>query len=185
MPARKLFILVGVVALGLAGCVSQKQPPRSTPQYVDDHAYALLFDLLGDEKDVSKLLIVKHARPDLMVLVKEISRVAKEEHERLEAFGKADPNLDLKNPGLPVGEVETRKAIAKSKSKELLTEKGKAFEIRLLLSQSEALTYGAHLAQVIAAREINVERAESVRKSGNELNELQRRVFEMLLEHYQ
>ena len=76
----KLCGLVMVAGLSFAGCASPKQtsPIQSRAQYADDHAYALLFDLLGDEKDVSKLLIVKHARPRLTVLVKEISRVAKE-----------------------------------------------------------------------------------------------------------
>ena len=177
-PALLAFLLI-------AGCASPKKPSHSQPNSLPAaHAHALLFDLLGDEKDVSKLLIIKRERPELGALIKQISRVSGAAYKRLEAFGKADPSLNLKDLGLPSGEIETREAIAKTKSKALLTEKGKEFELQLLLSQSEALAYGAHLARIIAPRETNLARAKFFQDVSNELTDLQHRVFEMLLSHY-
>ena len=63
---------------------------RLPPDQIGDHGYALLFALLGDEKDVSKLRIIKHEAEELKNLTKEISRVCGEAHKKIEAFGKAD-----------------------------------------------------------------------------------------------
>ena len=169
----------------VAGCASPKKPSPTQPNSQSaSHAHALLFDLLGDEKDVSKLLIIKRERPELGALIKQISRVSGDAYKRLDAYGKADPGLNLKDLGLPSGEIETREAIAKTKSKALLAKKGKEFELQLLLSQSEALTYGAHLARIIAPRETNPARAKFFQDLASELTELQHRVFEMLFSHY-
>jgi len=167
----------------LTACAAPAKRPevQAGSDSSDSHAYALLFDLLGDEKDVSKLLIIKRERAELGALIKQISRIAGDAHKKLAAFGKKDPHLNLKDLALPPGEIEARKAIAKTKSKELLTEKGKAFELRILLSQNEALTYGAHLAQVIAATETDHARGEFVQQLSRDLSALQRRVFDMLL----
>jgi hypothetical protein len=110
-----------VAATIMSGCAflhtsSEETPAQAIPSHTnsagDTHGYALLFNLLGDEKNVSKLLIIK-----------------------------------------------ARKSISKARAKELLTQSGKEFELRLLLSQNEALTYGAHLADVLAKAEPNERRA--------------------------
>src|SRR5947208_832758 len=80
------------LAMFLAGCeaIRPSPQPQAQPQPgVAEHGYALLFDLVGDEKDVSKLRFIKHERPELKVLVNEISRTCGEAHKALEAFGKA------------------------------------------------------------------------------------------------
>src|SRR5712671_2244082 len=71
----------------------------------DHGGYALLFDLLGDEKDVAKIRFIKHPRPGVTTLLKEISRVSSDAHKQLELFGKADKSLNLTDPRLPMGEV--------------------------------------------------------------------------------
>jgi hypothetical protein len=102
----------------------------------------------------------------------------------LEAFGKADPGLNLKSLGLPAAEVETRKAISKTKEKALLTDKNQDFEIQLLLSQSEALTYGAHLALVAGRTERVPERARFLEKLSAGLTQLQKRIVGMFRANY-
>jgi hypothetical protein len=150
----------------------------------DDHGYALLFDLLGDEKNVSKLLIIKRERAELRELIKEISHRSASAHKELEAFAQADKRLNLKDRGLPGGESKTRESISKARGKQLLGDKGKEFELHLLLTQNEALTYASHLAAVIAAGEPNPARAQFLRELSHSLAQLQERVVAMLLSNY-
>src|SRR3954465_13020090 len=126
-----------------AGCFTTAQPQPSqaaaptrtnsvtaaTPSA--NHSYALIYDLLGDEKNVSKLLIIKRERSELKEVVKAISHTVGEAHKQLEKFGKADAALNLKDKGLPTAETAARESISKAKAKELLTEKGKDFELKL------------------------------------------------------
>jgi len=171
----------------LCGCASLHEtstqspaPPSSTSA----DSYAVLFDLLGDEKDVSKLLIIKRERAELRNLIREIARRCGQGHEELEGFGRTDSSLNLKAHGLPAIESETRAAIAKTKAKQLLTESGKEFELRLLITQHEALTYGAHLAASIAKTETNPQRAQFLRQLSSDLTALEQRVTSLLLASY-
>ena len=148
------------------------------------HGYALLFDLMGDESNVSKLLIIKREHKVLQGLVKEISKTCGEAHKRLKDFGKMDRALNLKDQGLPPAEVAARKAIGKTKAKALLTDHGKDFEIQLLLSQSEALTYGSHLALITAEADGNPQQAQFLRELSQELTRLQANVVAMISAHY-
>src|SRR5437016_7282162 len=123
LPRFAIPLSLFLVATGLVGCESFRpayQPQPQPQSGVAEHGYALLFDLMGDEKDVAKLRFIKHERPQLKELVKEISKTCGEAHKQLERFGKADPSLNLKSLGLPAAEVETRKAIDKTKEKALL-----------------------------------------------------------------
>jgi hypothetical protein len=178
--------LVLLVILLLAGCVSARNPPPqpASSNLTDGHGYALLYDLLGDEKDAAKLRFIKRERPELKELVNEISARCREAHQRLEAFGKADRSLNLKNLGLPADEVAARKAISRFKEKALLTEKGKDFEVQLLLSQNEALTYGAHLAKISITCESRPDRVEFLRQLSSDLLRLQQKLFEIVLANY-
>jgi hypothetical protein len=181
------FVLLTVVAVVQVGCRTAQQPafePESSTSNGPSRAHALLFGLLGDEKNVSKLLIIKRERPELRTLIQEISDRAGQAHKELEALGKADRTLNLKDQGLPSAEVLTRNAIAKARAKELLTESGKEFELRLLLTQSEALTYGAYLAATAAASDTVAHRRQMLQQLSTDLNQLQKKSVEMLLKNY-
>jgi hypothetical protein len=177
--------IVVVLSFGRAAQPSQTQPKLAAEKGTDDHhGYALLFSVLKDEKDVAKLLVIKRERPELKALVKEIAETTGRGFKQLEAFAKSERSLDLKDRGLPAAEVETRSAIAKTKAKELITEGGKEFELRMLLSQNEALTYAAHLAETVAKSEVNPTRAGYLRQLATELQGLQHKVAAMLLSNY-
>src|SRR6266568_5356379 len=108
--------LIGGLTLLVCGCVhvaSADDPSHHSPVSASahGHGYALLYDLMGDERNVSKLLIVKRGRPELGILIKRISNICGEAHEQLEKFAKAYPQVDLKDQGLPAAEIETRKEI--------------------------------------------------------------------------
>jgi hypothetical protein len=179
-----LPLILAVLAVGCRTMLPPSEVPTQAARPSSEHGYALLFDLLGDEKDVSKLRFIKRERADLNNLVKEISKVCGDAHKQLEVFGKADPALNLKDLGLPAAEMEARKAIGKTKEKALLTQKNKEFEVQLLLSQNEALTYGAHLAGVVAAAESNPQRNRFLAGLSQQLTGLQQTVFGTLLAKY-
>jgi hypothetical protein len=163
---------------------SEEAPVKSRDDSADHHGYALLYALLGGEKDVSKLLIVKRERAELRDLVKAIADTAGRAHRQLEEFAKADRSLNLFKQGLPPAEATTRASIERAKGKELLTEGGKEFELQLLLSQNEALIYGMHLAETVAKAESNPTRIKYFQQLSSELNQLQRKVVGMLLTNY-
>jgi len=154
----------------------------TAPAQISSHGYSLLFDLLGDEQNVSKLLIVKRDRPELKKLAKQISETAGKAHKDLEKLAK-HANIDLKDPGLPDAETQTRKSISREKGKTLLAEKGDDFEFALLLTQNEALTYGVHLAGVLAAGEGQSERMRFLQRLSSDLTQLRQEVTRMLREH--
>ena len=69
-------------------------------------------------------------------------------------------------------------------AKALLTDKNKEFEIQLLLSQSEALMYGGHLALVAGRTERVPERARFLEKLSADLTRLQKKIVDMFLTNY-
>lgn len=185
----RLHGFIGVLTLLTCGCVhvaTSQDAPHDPPivAAAPSHGYALLYDLLGDERNVSKVLIVKRQRQELGTLIKRISSICGEAHGQLEKFAKADPRVDIKDQGLPAAEIETRKEISSSRAKELLADKGKEFELQLLLNQNEALTYGIHLATTVARGEESSQRAEFLRKLAGDLGQMRQRVLSMLLEGY-
>jgi len=189
--AAVVFSLIFYLAL-LTGCqLFHSEPkPTSAPASsggatnLDQGGYALLFDLLGDEKDVAKIRFIKHPRPGITKLLKEISQVSSEAHKQMELFGKADKSLNLTDPRLPGGETMARKAISKTKQKTLLSSKGKELEIQLLLTQEEAMNYGAHLAKTLVPGDTHPQRQLFLQQLAEQLSQLEKQVVSVLSEHY-
>ena len=101
VPFTTLFFVLLLSGCELFHGSATVQEPS---QPATEHGYALLFDLMGDEQDVSKLRFIKHERPELKILVKEISRVCGEAYKQLAAFGKADAGFaQLVKLLVPVG----------------------------------------------------------------------------------
>ena len=97
---------------------------------------------------MSVLRFIKREHSDVKDLVKKLPRRPATGSKLLEEFAKKDPSLNLDATLLPPGEAATRDAIASTKKKELLSHSGDDFELALLLTQTEALSYAWHLAQV-------------------------------------
>jgi hypothetical protein len=151
----RLFIFC--IAAGLfCGRANARKPGASRPAEdagkieVRNNAASLLANLLGDEKNVSKILIIKHNSAELGKLIKSISKTAGDGAGQLETLAKSDATLNLHALQLPPGEVATRAAISKTKEHELIFSSGEKFELNLLLSQTDALDYGSHLAKIAA-----------------------------------
>jgi hypothetical protein len=131
--------------------LSQNAPLISAEKLqMRNNSVSLLYDLLGDEKNVSKVLVIKGNREPLHSLIKAISATADDGAKKLDQLAKADPTLNLQAIELPAGEKATRDAISKTKEHELLLSSGENFEFSLLLTQADALSYGWHLAKIAA-----------------------------------
>lgn len=189
-------LLATLLVLLLCGCQSiQKRPGKVPPAggaegnnpnlQVRNNALALLSDLMGDEKNVSKILIVKHNSNELGKLIKDISATAGNGAKMIDEFSKSAGGLDLKRLDLPPGEAAARKAISKTKEHLLLSSKDAEFEFQLLLTQTEALNYGAHLAMVVADCETDANRTREFLRLSAQLRELHERVLAMLREKKQ
>jgi hypothetical protein len=181
------LVLLMALSFCAGGCALFHETSGVTPAAegsTNANGYALLFDLLGDEKDVSKLLIIKRERAELRDLIREIAQRCGKAHDELERFARADRTLNLKAHGLPPAESESRAAIGKTKAKQLLTQSGKEFELRLLIAQHEALTYGSHLAGTMVKSESNAQRGQFLRQLSSDLTALEQRVTSMLLTNY-
>ncbi len=114
------------------------------------NAASLLFDLLEDEKEVSKIFVIKDGSQEVIGLIQLISATAVVHERELDQLAQVDPGLNFKTLGLPPGEMAARKAEAKSEEHDLLLSSGAEFEFNLLLTQAQAENYGSHLAKVAA-----------------------------------
>jgi hypothetical protein len=124
-----------------------------------NNAVSLLHDLLGDEKNVSKLLIIKRERDELHRVIKHVASVCGDAHKKLTQMAAEDSSLDLKDTALPPGEKAARASESEARGSELLHTSGDNLEFKLLLTQAEALAYATHLAKVAALNESQPQRA--------------------------
>jgi hypothetical protein len=141
----------------------------------------LLHQLLDEQKNVSLLRFIKREDSDVKILIKKIASDSRSGAKLLERFAKEDPTLSLVDIGLPPGEVATREAIAATKKKELLGKTGEPFEFSLLLTQTEALRYGSHLAKVASENEPQRDRSRALTDMSAEMEKLYGQVIEMLV----
>ena len=168
----------------LTGCQSPKtRPPSgsSAAQSTRNNCYSLLHQLLDEQKDVSVLRFIKREHSDVKNLVKRIAADSGTGSKLLEEFARRDPSILLDDIRLPSGEASTRDAIASTKEKELLSQTGDKFELTLLLTQTEALSYAWHLAKVAAENEPDPERAHALVGVSQDMKNLYQEVFMLLL----
>ena len=147
---------------------------------VRNNAASLLYDLLGDEKNVSKLLIIKPDRRELHDVIKNVSSTADAARKSIERLAREDTTLNLKASVLPPGEKATRESESKARAKELLRASGAEFEFKLLLTQAEALAYATHLAKVAAENESSPDRAKVFAEISGQMEARHRDVVNLL-----
>jgi hypothetical protein len=168
----------------LTGCQSPKtRSPSgsSAAQATRNNCYSLLHQLLDEQKDVSILRFIKREHYDVKNLIKKIATTSGTGAKLLEEFAKDDPSIQLDDIRLPPGELATRDAIASTKEKELLSQTGDEFELTLLLTQTEALSYAWHLAKVAGENEPQPDRARALAGVSEDMQNLYHEVFVMLL----
>ncbi len=176
------FLLLCIIVLA-SGCYSPPpQPASASPAPVEarSNAASLLYDLLGDEKNVSKLLIIKRDRRELHDVIKKISSTADEARKSLEKLAREDSTLSLQSKALPPGETATRESESKARGKELLHASGADLEFKLLLTQAEALAYAEHLATVAAEREPRPDHAKIFTEISSQMKARHKDVVDLL-----
>ena len=173
---------MSLAACVLTGCQSSRaMPPVQVGASTRNNCYSLLHQLLDEQKDVSMLRFIKPEHADVKKLVKQIATTSGAGAALLEKFAADDPTLNLNDIRLPPGETATRDSIASTKEKELLGQTGDRFELTLLLTQTEALSYAWHLAEVAAKNEPQPDRARSLSGIGADMDSLYHQVFVLLL----
>jgi hypothetical protein len=112
----------------------------------------------------------------------ESSRASKyyKARKELELFHEKDRHLSFEMTNLPQIEQKTRAAIDSTVTKQLLFSSGKTFERRLLFTQTEAMNYAAHLAQVLHDQEDNPLRKEFLATLSERCTTLHDRVMGLL-----
>jgi hypothetical protein len=168
----------------LTGCQSHKikpAPVSGVSLSTRNNCYSLLHQLLDEQKDVSMLRYLKREHVDVKNLVKKIAANSGAGAKLLEEFAKNDPSIRLDDIRLPPGETGTRDSIASTKEKELLSQTGDKFELTLLLTQTETLSYAWHLAKVAGENETQPERALALAGISKDMENLYHEVFTMLI----
>jgi len=168
----------------LTGCQSPKSRSpsgSSAAQSTRNNCYSLLHQLLNDQKNVSLLRFIKREEDDVKNLVKKIAAASGAGAKRLEELARHDPSIKLDDIRLPPGEAATREAIASTKKKELLGQSGDEFELSLLLTQLQALSYAWHLAKVADENESQPDRARVLAGVSKDMENLCHEVFALLL----
>jgi hypothetical protein len=168
----------------LTGCQSPKSrsPGESgAAPTTRNNCYSLLHQLLDEQKDVSILRFIKREHSDVKNLINKIAANSAAGAKLLEEFAKHDPSIPLDAIRLPPGEAATREAIASTKKKELLGQTGDEFELSLLLTQTEALSYASHLAKVAGENEFQPDRARALAGVSEDMKNLYHEVFVLLL----
>lgn len=179
-------IILPFLALLVAGVLTGCQSPRAAPPSVinvstRNNCYSLLHQLLDEEKNVSLLRFIKSEPANLKKLINQIATTAGTGAKLLEKFAQDDLSIRLDDLRLPPGEVAARDAIAATKQKELLGQTGDQFELTLLLTQTAALSYGWHLAEVAAQNEPQPDRTRALKGIGEDMQTLYQAVFAQLL----
>lgn len=146
-------IAVGCAVALSSGCRSTiERPFDSDGQGVNegdtrlDHGYGTLLALLRDEARLKQILIIKSPTADIADLLRRISDQAKNDARRLELLFAEDPMVDTSSTGLGVIETDVRSRIAEKEAAALIFAGGRAFELRILLTQEKAASYAAALA---------------------------------------
>jgi hypothetical protein len=177
---------MGMLAIAciLTGCEPSKAgpaPQSASAPSTRNNCYSLLHQLLDQQKDVSMLRFIKREHADVQNLVKRIATASGAGSALLEGFAKEDSSINLDDLQLPPGETATRAAIASTQKKALLSQTGDEFELTLLLTQTEALSYASHLAKIAGENEPQPDRALALVAVSKDMENLHHEVFAMLL----
>ena len=178
-----LFTMLLLIVGALTGCQTPRAmiPTSGAARSTRNNCCGLLHQLLNKQKDVSLLRFIKREQSDVKELVNKIAINSATGAKLLEALAKDDPRLNLDDIRLPPGEVATRAAIAATKKKELLDQTGDKFELTLLLTQTEALSYAWHLAKVAGENESQPDHARALAGLSEDMRKLYYEAFALLL----
>lgn len=175
-------------AAALSGCTTSR-PARQVPplpeegneERIRNEGYSLLYTLMDQERNVGKILIIKRIDEPSANLIKAISERCGQAKDKLDELQERYPGIDMEMTHLPVIEQKARDSIASAATKQLLFSAGELFRARLLLTQAEAMKYGAHLAKALHDQEINEERKPFLDELSKDLTDFHDQVVELVM----
>jgi hypothetical protein len=148
----RIQLMLLICAAVLAGCAETHQPLSANGGLFrqKNEGYSLLYKLMSDESKVGQIFIIKHADPSVGNLVKQIGDACKSAQAKMEQFPQKDPRMEYDVADLPFIEQKSRDLAAHADTKALLESSGKTFELRLLFTQAQAMSYGRDLCDALA-----------------------------------
>lgn len=160
----------------LTGCsLAPRQPP---PEGAVPKGLAVLHQLMQDERQVADIFAIKGVPGETEVIIKQIAASADGTAKLLKQWRDTD-EAPLEGV-LPAMELAARDRIASKTTSALLFSGGKTFEVRLLLTQSEATQYAAALCAVLAEH-LPEERAKQLTAVGTRFEKLHGLVVKRLI----
>jgi hypothetical protein len=174
----------------LSGCATSEPDAKGdAPANVKlaelSQGYALLYDLVSNEKRVNLLSVIKKESPDLKSLLERVSEASKATAKEMETLAKLDPPLNLKVTHLPRIEEAARDSIEKETSRAILNSEGVRLEFTIVSSQLSGMNYAAHLARILAAVDPNPQRKQFLQRTDRTFSDLHRQMYNMLYARYQ
>jgi hypothetical protein len=132
-----------VCTLAVTGCSTiQKILPTTAWRQarVRNEGYSLLYQLLSQESNADKILIIKHADSPIADIIKEIANTCGQARKELDLFHEKDRHLNLEMTHLPEMEQKSRAAIQSTVTKQLLF--SGVILSRMKIEQKKELTSG-------------------------------------------
>lgn len=142
--------------------------------------YALLAQLSSQLRRVDQIFILKSASPTVESAVNPVATLFSEIDRELKSWMRTDASLAWSGAVLPTIEAETRKALEKLRTSELLSSDGSSFEKRLLASQDEGLAYAVSLLEQLVKAERQAARKTKLNDWLVRTNQLRMRISELL-----
>jgi len=175
--ARRALLTLLLPGLLIAACAAPPRPPATGA--VASEGHALAWRLFSENREVAGVFVIKGAPAETEALVREIAATSAAIAEELERQAR-QAGWSLDRTGLPLAEEAARARIRAETSRALLAAFGASFERRLLLTQVEALGYGAALLAVVAEVETDPLRRRSLEERQQEVERLRTRVVRRL-----
>ncbi len=161
-----------LAALFLAGAVLPQTGSAATERSQND-GYAILYDLTTKERKANLVFVIKDASDKVQATTKKIAKLYGRIGDDLKSWADDDKTIDLKATRLPALETETRDAIDKAHTKQLMEDtKGKAFEHLFMILQWQSLWYGYSLTETLIDHEDNPARKKALRQHAKDLRAL-------------
>ena len=184
-PTLLCLSLLIAAAVSTAGCMPVLQAPIGLPtdptaSMQIDYGYSILDSLLDDESSVGEILQIKSTSHKTSSLLKSISAAAKEARTNLAPLLAKEPVVSVGETGLPIVEESTRNRITNIQTARLLLA-GSSFEVKVLLTQANAMGYGRSLAASLAEADPNPDRSKFLGQLENTLADLESQVIVRLL----
>lgn len=174
------FTALIAAALMLSACHSTLPPVRPGDIGELDRGYSALASLLNDERQVHNLLAIKPESQPVSAVVRDISATSAAAHDDLRELRSLEPPVMIdQSPDLPLIERSARDAIAAETAKDLLLS-GDSFDVRLLLSQAQALRYGEFLARKLGEADPNTVRTARLDALADDYDRLYEEVIRIL-----